>query len=115
GEQFAVRKGDWKLVQYDNTGVHLYNLKDDIGESKDLARKHPEVVKELRGGWEKWNAELAKPLWGQGKKEKMQARSGDGGGLALAGERNLWCDGIKPPADRLTLWVEGDGSSRAKR
>jgi arylsulfatase A-like enzyme len=114
GEQFAVRKGDWKLVQYDSTGVHLYNLKDDIGEAKNLAGKHPEVVKELRGSWEKWNAELAKPLWGQGKKEKMQAIAGEVGGPFVAAERNSWWEGRKPPADGLT-WVEGDGSSRAKR
>ena len=50
-----VRKGDWKLVRYDlaaegssgTSPVKLYNLKDDVGEARDLAATHPEKVKEL--------------------------------------------------------------------
>ncbi|RKY12167.1 MAG: sulfatase [Planctomycetota bacterium] len=45
----AVRFGDWKGIQQGhNKGqlrpVELYNLKDDIGETNDLAAKHPELV-----------------------------------------------------------------------
>jgi arylsulfatase A-like enzyme len=69
GDHYAVRKGDWKLVRYDATGTKLYNLKDDIGESKDLFAKEPKVVRELQSAWERWNAELAPPLWGAGKKK----------------------------------------------
>jgi arylsulfatase A-like enzyme len=86
GDQFAVRKGDWKLVQYDKTGVHLYNLKDDIGESKDLAEKRPELVKEMRAAWDKWNADLAKPLWGAGKKEGKKGADKAGDENAAAGQ-----------------------------
>lgn len=55
----AVRKGPWKLhlpnhrVFYgyvDDRGsgeLELYNLKSDIGESKNLAKEHPEVVEDL--------------------------------------------------------------------
>ena len=68
GTQFAIRRGDWKLVQYDKTGMHLYNLKDDIGEAKDLAAQKPELVKDLRSTWERWNKDNVKPLWGAGKK-----------------------------------------------
>ncbi len=68
GEQFAVRHGDWKLVQYDKTGVHLYNLKDDIGESKDLAAAQPERVRAMRADWERWNSSNVPPLWSAGKK-----------------------------------------------
>jgi arylsulfatase A-like enzyme len=64
GTQFAMRKGDWKLVQYDNTGPHLYNLKADIGEETDLAAKHPERMKELRAAWERWNEGNVAALWG---------------------------------------------------
>jgi arylsulfatase A-like enzyme len=69
GEQRAARKGDWKLVRYDKTGTHLYNLKDDIGESKDLATERPEVMRELETAWDRWNSEMVPPLWGAGKKE----------------------------------------------
>jgi len=70
GSQMAVRQGDWKLVKYDRGSgdYELYDLKNDIGESKDLAKAHPERVKELLELWKEWDATLAKPLWGgQGK------------------------------------------------
>jgi arylsulfatase A-like enzyme len=53
GNLHAVRKGDWKLhvcVSRDRELVdacELYNLAGDIGETTDLAERHPEIVKEL--------------------------------------------------------------------
>lgn len=49
----ALRRGDWKLIETRGkdgkpSKVELYNLKDDIGESKDLAEAMPEKVKELK-------------------------------------------------------------------
>ncbi|NOR75468.1 MAG: sulfatase-like hydrolase/transferase [Draconibacterium sp.] len=48
----ALRKGDWKLVQYnvlkpENTTTELYNLANDVGEEKDVASNNPDIVKEL--------------------------------------------------------------------
>ncbi len=44
----AVRKGDFKLIEfYEDGRRELYNLKDDLGEKDDLAAKMPEKVKEL--------------------------------------------------------------------
>lgn len=48
----ALRKGDWKMVQYDvftpeKTTTELYNLATDIGEEKNVAAENPELVKEL--------------------------------------------------------------------
>ncbi|MHC4620753.1 MAG: sulfatase, partial [Planctomycetota bacterium] len=38
----VVRQGDWKLIEYFEDGrLELYNLKDDIGEQHNLARKMP--------------------------------------------------------------------------
>lgn len=48
-----VRSGEWKLLRLfadneDQTDrFELYNLIEDIGESKDLARQHPERVRQL--------------------------------------------------------------------
>ena len=80
GEQMAVRAGDFKLVRYDTTAdgiaagrkagtspTKLYNLRDDIGESKDLAAAQPEKVKELQAKWDDWNKANVKPLWGGGR------------------------------------------------
>jgi len=53
----AVRKGDWKLrVIGDDTA--LYNLKDDISESNNLALIHPKKVKKLRKMMLKFDKEL---------------------------------------------------------
>jgi arylsulfatase A-like enzyme len=44
----CVRLGDWKLYRdYKEPAFALYNLKDDLSETTDLAAKHPEKVKEL--------------------------------------------------------------------
>ncbi len=75
GQQMAIRKGDWKLVKYDlaaedgkgTSAVKLYNLKADIGESTDVAAKHPDEVKALQADWDEWNKGNVAPLWGGGK------------------------------------------------
>lgn len=63
GEQWAVRHGDWKLVvSKGGSGTpELYNLKDDIGEAKDLAAEQPEKVAELQKLWDAWSKEQAEP------------------------------------------------------
>ena len=80
GWHMAIRKGDWKLVQTmdgplkvadpstfsDLANAQLYNLAEDIGEKKNLAAIHPEKVKELAADWQRWNKELAKPIWPPG-------------------------------------------------
>lgn len=44
----AIRDGDWKLIQfYEYDKVELYNLKDDLGESNELSKQHPEKTREL--------------------------------------------------------------------
>ena len=50
-----VRKGDWKLIRFyarndDGTDdLELYDLKNDLGERRNLAKEKPELVKELNG------------------------------------------------------------------
>lgn len=63
GEQWAVRRGDWKLVVSRGGGTEpeLYNLAADIGESKNLASEQPDKAKELRAIYLAWNAEQAEP------------------------------------------------------
>ena len=44
----AVRAGDWKLIEfYEDMRVELYNLKDDLGEARDLAQAEPEKAAQL--------------------------------------------------------------------
>jgi arylsulfatase A-like enzyme len=50
-----VRKGDWKLLRFyarnddGSDDLELYDLKNDLGERRNLAKEKPELVKELNG------------------------------------------------------------------
>ncbi len=45
----AMRRGDWKIHhRYEDNGYELYNLKEDLGESRDLAKSRPEILKTMR-------------------------------------------------------------------
>lgn len=51
----AIRKGDWKLLEYfEDQRVELYNLKDDLSESKDLSKAMPEQADRLRARLAEW-------------------------------------------------------------
>jgi arylsulfatase A-like enzyme len=45
----SVRAGDFKLIEFFEDGhTELYNLRDDIGEERDLAWMEPQLVAELK-------------------------------------------------------------------
>ena len=51
----AVRMGDWKLIErFEDGRVHLYNLREDLGERNDLADRHPDRVAEMRAKLHAW-------------------------------------------------------------
>jgi arylsulfatase A-like enzyme len=55
----AIRSGDWKLIEYFEDGrLELYNLKDDLGESKNLAAEQPERAKALREKLATWRSSI---------------------------------------------------------
>lgn len=64
----AIREGNWKLISPLTVGVfledagsgdwELYNLKDDIGETQNLAAKYPRKVQRLRKILEQAEAEI---------------------------------------------------------
>ena len=79
GGQNAIRRGDWKLVQYDDaidtgkrsrandvhpTAPRLYNLAADPGEAHNLAEANSAKLEELRAAWDQWNSQMVAPLWG---------------------------------------------------
>jgi len=54
----AVRSGDWKLIEFfENGRLELYNLKDDIGETRNLAAERPDVAAKLHALLEAWRTE----------------------------------------------------------
>ncbi|MBE0654296.1 MAG: sulfatase-like hydrolase/transferase, partial [Bacteroidales bacterium] len=59
----AIRLGDWKLIQYfENNDLELYNLKEDIGETKNLVRSNPEKIRELLNMLEDWRKRTNAPV-----------------------------------------------------
>lgn len=53
----ALRVGRWKLVAAKDDPWELYDLRRDRGETRNLAERRPETVRELAAQWEGWAAE----------------------------------------------------------
>lgn len=48
GMACSIRKGEWKLIYYYDTGKKLlYNIENDISEQNDLSAQNPKIVKQL--------------------------------------------------------------------
>lgn len=80
---WVVRKGPWKLIQsggwthtnfemkdgiahsaptyYYPKGLLLYNLEEDIGETKNLADEYPDLVTEMTLAYEGWKSKMLPP------------------------------------------------------
>lgn len=67
--RWAVRSGKWKLVFDKDSKLELYDLQNDISESKDLAAQNPDKTNELKLKYEKWRTEMKTPM-GDFKKGK---------------------------------------------
>jgi arylsulfatase A len=51
----AVRQGDWKLIEFfEGNQFELYNLRDDIGETKNLAQQMPAKAAALHKKLAQW-------------------------------------------------------------
>ncbi len=59
----AVRHGDWKLLYfYDTENLELYNLRDDIGETTNLAEINPRKADQLKRILDDWLKETGAGL-----------------------------------------------------
>ncbi len=67
GNDYAIRKGDWKLSwndQGDNSReTLLFNLAEDPFEKNDLSAKNPELKKELQEIFDTWDSKLPDSKW----------------------------------------------------
>ncbi|QDV16002.1 Arylsulfatase [Gimesia panareensis] len=74
----AVRDGKWKLyMNYDQSGVQLYDLEQDVSEQQNCATQHPKLVAQLKQAIIDWNSSLPKdagdPAW---RPKKKTAKTG---------------------------------------
>ena len=70
----VIRVGDWKLMQAFESGeVSLFNLAEDIGETTNLAKKHPDRARRMLGWLNEWQQKVGadpmrpNPEYSQGK------------------------------------------------
>jgi arylsulfatase A-like enzyme/predicted dienelactone hydrolase len=63
GEALAIRQGPWKLHKTGKYPGQLYDLESDVGETIDVSRRHPDLVRDLESALARWNAGLREPLW----------------------------------------------------
>lgn len=70
----AIRKGDWKLIWFDDKAPRLHNLKEDIAEQNNLSEKYPDKVNELLSEFNQWQTELTDPTWLSDPKWKKHSR-----------------------------------------
>ncbi|WP_096085398.1 sulfatase [Agaribacterium haliotis] len=59
----AVRHGDWKLLRFPDRQAMLFNIKNDPGETNDLAASHPELSARLYKILFAWELKLERPAW----------------------------------------------------
>ncbi len=58
-----IHAGDWKLMEFFEDGrLELYNLRDDIGETKNLATELPDKAKELHAKLVAWRTAINAPM-----------------------------------------------------
>ncbi len=56
---FAVRYGDWKLVVLGGQPPQLFNLRNDIGETRNVAGANPAIVTQLTDMLNAWQRDVA--------------------------------------------------------
>ena len=76
----SVREGDWKLIEFfEEDRIELYNLREDVGETRDLAKEKPETVKRLRDALAEWRVKVGakvpepNPDWPHGDRGAARA------------------------------------------
>ena len=59
----VIQSGDWKLMEYfEDHHLELYNLKDDPGETRNLAGSESERAKSLKDKMEAWRESIHAPM-----------------------------------------------------
>ncbi|WP_282135520.1 sulfatase-like hydrolase/transferase [Seonamhaeicola maritimus] len=71
----AVRKNEWKALKVYQQKWKLFNIKNDLGETKDLSSQHPGILNELVSESKEWSATHVEPQWFHIEKEGEQWRA----------------------------------------
>ena len=53
----SIRSGDWKLIEfYEDCRIELYNLREDVGETTNLAGLRPDLTRQLHERLKEWRS-----------------------------------------------------------
>lgn len=86
-----IRVGDWKLHQYfEDGGLELYNLRDDIGETTNLAAREPDKAQQLLAQLKAWRAKVKAPV----PSERNPAYDAEAEAQAIANKRSGKAGGV---------------------
>ena len=55
----VIRAGNWKLIEnYESGKVQLFDLREDIGETRDISGEKPELAEAMLAQLQQWRAEV---------------------------------------------------------
>ena len=63
GRQIAARVEDFKYIHIRNQPAELYNLGNDLSETKNLAGVKTNELNQVEGKVNKWNSQLIPPAF----------------------------------------------------
>ncbi|MFC2127112.1 sulfatase-like hydrolase/transferase [Bacteroidota bacterium] len=66
-DESAIRMGDYKIINLKNYGAVMYNLKEDLGETKDVSQEKLKEFDSIQHTYNTWQKQLENPLWLEGK------------------------------------------------
>jgi arylsulfatase A-like enzyme len=61
--EFAIRRGQWKLLGLKEESPKLFDLSADLGEEKDLVASEPKRAEELMEEWKRWDSKNIPAKW----------------------------------------------------
>lgn len=96
---YAIRKGDWKLQWNDASGgmsIKLFNLAEDPNEEHDLAQSQPERAQQLQDLFDEWDNQLPDNEWWGGAGNRKRNRLKRYQGADSVAEFNT-----NPPNDKV--------------
>lgn len=68
----GVRMNEWKATKVVNQPWKLFNINNDISESKDISAKHPELLAKMVKEAEQFNQSHHQPIWFDSEKAGEQ-------------------------------------------
>ena len=111
----AIREGNLKLVEsYENGFLELYDLSDDVGETRNIAGKFPDKANELQKKLETWRRNMGAQMMTLNQDYVIVPIKPSEDGSILLHSKDVTIHGInvryEPPAHKNTVgyWTRVD-------